>query len=85
MPEEKGSRPGNSPRRKQNTNRKQGIAVPMGSVILEKFTLQTRTVSEFGMFVHICLQICAYSKTGWQGICLLKNFNRLKMLSIKFE
>ena len=43
MPEEKGSRPGNSPRRKQNTNRKQGIAVPMGSVILEKFTLQTRT------------------------------------------
>lgn len=43
MPEEKGSRSGNSPRRKQNTIRTQGIAVPMGSVILEKFTLQTRT------------------------------------------
>lgn len=43
MPEEKGSRSGNSPRRKQNTIRAQGIAVPMGSVILEKFTLQTRT------------------------------------------
>ena len=43
MPEEKGSRSGNSPRQKQNANRTQGIAVPMGSVILEKFTLQTRT------------------------------------------
>ena len=79
MPEEKGSRPGNSPRRKQNTNRTQGIAVPMGKNL--RFKLEP--VSEFGMFVHICLQICACSKTGWQEICLLKNFNRLKMLSIK--
>lgn len=43
MPEEKGSRTGNGPRRTQNQKRSQGIPVPMSSVILEQFTLQTRT------------------------------------------
>ena len=43
MPEEKGSRSGNSHRRKQNTIRTQGNAVPIRSVILDKITLQTRT------------------------------------------
>lgn len=43
MPEEKGSRTGSGPRRTQNQKRSQGIPVPMSSVILEQFTLQTRT------------------------------------------
>uniref|UniRef100_UPI002600EF76 hypothetical protein n=1 Tax=uncultured Parasutterella sp. TaxID=1263098 RepID=UPI002600EF76 len=43
MPEEKGSRTGNGPRRTQNQKRSQGIPVPMSSVILEQFTFQTRT------------------------------------------
>ena len=43
MPEEKGARTSNGQRRTANRNRAQGITVPMGSVILEKFTLQTRT------------------------------------------
>ena len=54
MPEEKGSRTGSGPRRTQNQKRSQGIPVPMSSVILEQFTLQTRTgVRIWNVYSHL--------------------------------